>query len=229
MNSGTHSPSRLLRLDPSVYDQFAATCEHIDTVRTVTHHIAANLGSVRHILRGKIQEQPQIDILVVPPTPQRNYFTLATAGMSNQPMTTPTNLHQYRFAELYMHMPANWNYEIDPWPSELLVQLAQLPHKTNSWLGYGHHTSFDDLEAISAPSPFTGILLASSLFQREQFQTLQASPGKRIYFYNVCPLYADELKLAQQAGPTYIEDLFMAMKPIIPTDASRPSILNPEK
>jgi hypothetical protein len=227
MTSRIHNPNRLLRLDPSVYDQFASTCEHIDTVRRVTAHIEAHLGSVEHIYRGKIQGQPQIDILTIPPTSHRDSFTIVTAGMSDLPMTTPRNLHQYRFAELYMHMPATWNYDTAPWPIELLAELAQLPHKTASWLGYGHNTSLDDHGISSVPLPFTGALLASSLFQNEQFQTLQVSPGKRIYFYNVCPLQADELELVQRTGPTYLEDLLISQGLTGAVDVHRQSVLAP--
>lgn len=227
MTSGTHNPNRLLRLDPSVYDQFASTCEHIDTVRIVTSHIEAHMGSVEHIYRGKLQSQPQTDILTITPSSHRDSLTIVTAGMSDLPMTTPPNLHQYRLAELYMQMPATWNSESEPWPIELLSTLAQLPHRTGSWLAYGHSTAFDELGAGCVPRPFTGALLASSLLQDEQFQILQVSPCKRIHLYNVIPLHADELDLVRSTGPTYMEDLLISQGLTGAFDVHRQSVLPP--
>jgi len=198
----------------------------------VRSHIEAHLGPIEHIVREKVQSKIQIDIQIVAPASNRNHFTLVTSGMSDQPMTTPINLHQYRFAELYMHVPSNWHYgsnhPIVTWPIDLLLKLAQLPHTTASWLGYGHSISIDDLAPSSNPTAFTGVLLASSILEHECFQTLQASLGKRIHFYNVCPLLNDELELVQQTGPTYMEDLLISQGLTGAFDVHRQSVLAPE-
>ena len=233
MKTGTTKPNRLLRLDSSVYDQFAPASDHIHTVKSVGHHIKAHLGPIEHIVREKVQGKIQIDIQIIAPSPNRNHVTLITSGMSDQPMTTPINLHQYRFAELYMRVPASWTYDFsrpdsEAWPIDLLLKLARLPHQNKTWLGYGHSISFEDLAPCSNPAAFTGVLLASSLLEYERFQTLQASPGKRIHFYNVCPLHNDELELVQQIGPTYMEDLLISQGLTGAFDVHRQSVLASE-
>ncbi len=230
MNSGTTNSNHLLRLDPSVYDQFAPASDHIDTVQLVGRHIESHLGSVKHIVRYKNPAGFSTDIQIVPPTLGRNYYTLVSSGMSDKPMTTPANLHQYRYAELYMHMPDNWKHDpgepnADLWPIDLMLKLAQLPHNTASWLGYGCCISFEEL-ASPTRNAFTSVLLASSLYEHEQFQTLQASPSKRIHFYNVCPLYAEEQELVQLAGATYQEDLFILKGLTGAVDFDRKSVLS---
>ena len=154
MNTGTINPNRLLRLNPSVYDQFAPASDHVDTVKLVRRHIEAHLGPIEHIIREKVQGETQIDIQIVAPASNRNHVTLITSGMSDQPMTTPINLHQYRFAELYINLPPSWRFDsmTNTWPIDLLLRLAQLPHTTVSWLGYGHSITFDNLAPCSNPT-----------------------------------------------------------------------------
>lgn len=85
-----------------------------------------------------------VDIFIVEPTAERNYYTLVTSGMGAHRMNVPKELAEYKLerAEIVVYLPADWNIsdheEKNYWPLRWLKILARLPLEEDSWLGWGH-------------------------------------------------------------------------------------------
>src|SRR4051794_31433662 len=100
----------------------------------IIRHMESHQGPVHEnafleIVRG----DPSIAVHVIPPTDERPWMTLFTAGMSDKPMAVPEGYECYRFAELMIHLPPDWPISPealqDPdhfWPVRMLKQIAYL-------------------------------------------------------------------------------------------------------
>jgi len=141
-----------------------------------------------------------IAVHVVGPAEDRNHVTLFTTGMSAQPMTCPSGDEDFRFAELFIQLPADWRYEeiSDPqlgWPIQWLRNLARHPHNRSTWLG-GTATivEMEDPPRPFAPNvPFTSMLLLSE-------RRFTNSQGDTVQLYRLTPLYPEERDLAHRKG-----------------------------
>ena len=85
-----------------------------------------------------------VDICIVPPTEERDYYTLVTMGMGAHRMNVPEELAEYKLerAELAIALPADWKLDQESmkdekwyWPIRLLKSLARLPIGSDTWLG----------------------------------------------------------------------------------------------
>lgn len=74
----------------------------------VARHVETHIGPVRNVFHEIVSTHVHLDILVVDPTPQRNFYTLVTCGMGMRPMNVPEGAEAWRFAELMLCLPANW-------------------------------------------------------------------------------------------------------------------------
>lgn len=74
---------------------------------------------------------PHIDVYVHPPHGERDFTTLITSGMSDNPMPTPPGPSSPR-AELVLYVAEATELCVD-----LLRFLAQLPYKQKIWYSYG--------------------------------------------------------------------------------------------
>lgn len=74
---------------------------------------------------------PHIDVYVHPPHGERDFTTLITGGMSDNPMPVPPGPFSPR-AELVLYVAEATEEYVN-----LLRFLAQLPYKQNTWFSYG--------------------------------------------------------------------------------------------
>lgn len=146
---------------------------------------------------GPVDPEPLVDAVlgethtnvhVIPAAGEHKYVTLFTTGMSTEAMTVPKNepeAGRFRYAELFLQLPAEWNYEDldDPkhgWPVHWLQFLAEYPRQTKSWLG-GPATIFTLTESMGPNLPFDSFLLFA-----ERHYT--ASDGRLVQLFRVVPL-----------------------------------------
>ena len=157
-----------------------------------------------------------MDICVVPPSEERDYYTLVTMGMGAHRMNVPEELAEYKLerAELAIALPPDWKLDEGSmkderwyWPFRLLKVLARLPISSDTWLGFGH--------TMGKQSPFAentalcGALLVGPqdiVWNGGEVCTLPG--GEEVNFYQVIPLYQEELeyKLEHDAD-TLIEQM----------------------
>ena len=115
------------------------------------------------------------------------------------------------------------------WPIRWLKMLARLPSTSDTWLGYGH--SIPAGGSVAANTALSGFVLSPPL-EGEEFFTLSLNNGKKIHFWNLVPVYQEEMDYKLKNGADALFELFdrYQVSPII--DISRPNVitcnLNPE-
>jgi hypothetical protein len=72
-------------------------------INNIQNHIEKYVGKIEKVFHEIISEKVHIDICLVNPTNNKNYYTLITMGMSTLPMKNPNK--KCRFMELYICLP----------------------------------------------------------------------------------------------------------------------------
>ena len=156
-----------------------------------------------------------VQIHIISPSPEKNYYTLFTSGMSETPMAMPPGLEGYEYAELMLHLPADWVFNPKErstyWPVEWLKDLAYMPADESAWLFYGHTIPNGD-----AAEPFAGntgfgcfIVGTTNLLKdeesRDAFSMLDIGGDKVVYCFTLFPIYKPEMEYKLQ---NTAQDLF---------------------
>ena len=79
----------------------------------IEQHIARYFGPNENVFHELISYDIHVDIYIVEPTPERNYYTLVTGGMGARPMNVPEELEDEEVdrAELLITLPPDWNLQ----------------------------------------------------------------------------------------------------------------------
>jgi hypothetical protein len=176
------------------------------TIEAISSHLQRYVGRPEMVFHELISDLVHVDIHWVKPTPERNYHTLVTSGMSDRPMSAPEP--GLRYAELMICLPTAWPLthqsfrdERNYWPLRWLKLLAQLPHEYSTWLFASHTVPNGD-----PPQPFAdntklccALLFTPMLFD-PGFHTLQADAEKTIHFLSLVPLYREEMDFKLRKG-----------------------------
>lgn len=147
-----------------------------------------------------------LDILVVPPSEDRNYCKLITRGMGAYKMNVPSQLKDYEMerAELIIYLPPDWDLDFSKeengWVVKLLKQIARLPIDEKSWIGFGHTLSHNDVESYASNTKLSAALLVDALDENDHPLDFKLENKGRINFYQVFPLYKEELDYKMKYG-----------------------------
>ncbi len=190
------------------------------SVEALEKHIETFFGKPKTVFHELISSHVHIDVHIIEPTPERDYFVLVTTGMSDLPMWVPRGNTEFQFAELLICLPPNWkvlddgeenvtgNKEESYWPIRALKYLARFPHVYKTWLGPLHTIPNGD-----PPHPFadntklSGIMLIyPELFPKEAW--ICRDGAKRVNFFYLLPLYTEEMVFKlKKGGETLLEKL----------------------
>lgn len=169
--------------------------------------IKEQFGDYKNIFHEIVSPDIHLDIIVAPPTKKNNYYKLITMGMGAYKMNVPRELKKYQLerAELALFLPPDWdiksNKEEYYWPIRQLKALARLPLQSNSWLGYGHTISSDSQNTPYAKNTqFCSMLLLNALNNNFEVVQMNFGDGKKINFYQLYPIYKEELMYIHQSG-----------------------------
>jgi hypothetical protein len=162
-------------------------------------HIEKYIGPVDSVFHEMVSDVVHIDICLVRPTPQRNYYTLVTMGMSALPMNAPEA--KYSYLELYLCLPATWKLseedlkdEANYWPIRLLKETARFPHLYDDWLFYGHSIpNGDPAEAYAGNTGLSNVIIYQPLLFEEDLAYLGTDKGT-VFFLPLIPLYENEMQ-----------------------------------
>src|SRR5262245_15168608 len=142
-----------------------------------------------------------VAIHVVPATESRRYLTLFTTGMSESPMIAAAEAEEYSYAELVIHLPADWplsrralRKEENRWPVNWLRTIASCLHdEDNSATGpVVIIPNGEPPEPLAAGCPFAGILMVADY---ENVGPIQTNDGRTIHLYTLIPVYSEECHL----------------------------------
>lgn len=191
--------------------------------------VSESLGEYQQVLHEIVSPDIHLDIITIPPSAETPFYTLVTMGMGAYSMQVPRELKKHRLehAELLLYLPADWNLqssdERDYWPIRYLKVLARLPLQCNTWLGYSHtvHAN-EDMAPLADNTQFNSFVLLKGRNQQGEELDLQLSSGKRIHFYQLFPLYQEELEYDFNHSLEDLLDLFIEDFNIIsPIDINR--------
>ena len=179
-----------------------------EEMEAVEGHIQQYFGKVENVFHELVSPDIHVDICMVPPTEERDYCTLVTMGMGAHRMNVPEELVEYKLerAELAIALPADWKLDQESmkdekwyWPIRLLKSLARLPIASDTWLGFGH--TMDNKENFAENTKLCAAILTGPQSTEEGGEVCTLPGGEEVNFYQVIPLYRDELeyKLAHDA------------------------------
>lgn len=195
--------------------QSAIVSGNEDNINLITEHIEKHVGPISCVIHEIISEQVHIDIHIVEPTPERNFYTLITSGMSDQPMVNDQGENCY-FAELLLALPPDWKLDEESWkdnnnywPIEWLSFLARFPHYYNTWLWEGHTIPNGENPApFSENTDFCGWAVGFPKTVSDDFILFTPIEGKSIIFFAIYPLYYNELSYKLEKGFESLCELF---------------------
>lgn len=184
--------------------------------------IEERFGKYPEVMHEVMSAGLHIDVLPIPPSEGKDYYTLFTMGMGAYKMPTPANYGKINRAELAIRLPADWNIKSGEekwyWPVRIIKSLARLPYYEKSWLGLYHDIDFGD--PFSADTKMCGVLL--DLFE-ESVAPLTLESGDQLLIYNMIPIYRSEMEYKNKHGA---EALLEKMPEEVirgPLDINRPS------
>ena len=178
--------------NPDVYTE--------EEMEAVEGHIEQYFGEVENVFHELVSPDIHVDICIVPPTEERDYYTLVTMGMGAHRMNVPEELAEYNLerAELAIALPADWKLDQESmkdekwyWPIRLLKSLARLPIASDTWLGFGH--TMDNKENFAENTKLCAAILTGPQSTEEGGEVCTLPGGEEVNFYQVIPLYEDEL------------------------------------
>ena len=171
-----------------------------EEMEAVEGHIDQYFGNVENVFHELVSPDIHVDICVVPPSEERDYYTLVTMGMGAHRMNVPEELAEYKLerAELAIALPADWKLDQESmkdekwyWPIRLLKSLARLPIASDTWLGFGH--TMDNKENFAENTKLCAAILTGPQSTEEGGEVCTLPGGEEVNFYQVIPLYEDEL------------------------------------
>lgn len=189
-----------------------------ECIEQISAHIEQYLGPISQVFHEIVSDAVHIDVHVVPATEAFPYLRLVTSGMSDLPMTMADDVQAPPYMELMVTLPADWpiqhgdfDNQAHYWPVRLLKMLARLPHKLDTWLGFGHTIpNFDPPEPYAPGVGFDGAIVLPPVNAPEDFGHLVIDEHKTIVFMSIVPLYPDEMALKLKKGSDALLDAFDA-------------------
>ena len=172
-----------------------------EEMNAVEEHIEQYFGKFENVFHELDSPDIHVDICVVPPSEERDYYTLVTMGMGAHRMNVPEELAEYKLerAELAIALPGNWKLKHEDlknerwyWPIRLLKTLARLPIASDTWLGFGH--TMDNEDDFAKDTKLCAAMLTGPQDTEDGSEVCILPSGEEVNFYQVIPLYRDELE-----------------------------------
>ena len=162
-------------------------------------HIEEHFGSFTNVFHEIASPDIHVDIIVIEPTPERDYYTLLTMGMGARKMNIPAELEEYHLerAEIMVCLPPDWKLddlsdEKWYWPLRWLKILARLPGENNTWLGWGH--TIPNGAPLADNTHLSALMLIyPGAFGEDSFGC-ELPTGGDVNFYQMIPIHKEELE-----------------------------------
>ncbi len=176
-------------------------------------YVTKTFGEFKCAIHELISPDIHLDILVVEPTEEEPFYKLVTYGAGAYKMPVPRAYRKYasRYAEYVINIPKDWDVKNsapeDYWPIRVLKEVGRIPVSCRTWLGFGHTTQSDEAGSAYAPdTKLNSVVLDYALDKELDRASLQMSSGRKVDFYQVIPLYPEELKLKMDNNAEAILD-----------------------
>ncbi|MEI4804028.1 suppressor of fused domain protein [Bacillus sp. FJAT-51639] len=172
----------------------------------VTKHFGPIKNTISEIVPGS---RVVVNIHIIPPSVNKDFVTLVTTGMSDEPMGYSNEEGVFKYAELLLKLPSSWIIEKGSmedqdhyWPLGWLRKVAHIPHIYDGWLEEGVI-----LPNGEPPQPFASSTKLSCIMvcrsQEPELDNVYTKQGN-INIYTLVPIYEEERNLALEKGHDYL-------------------------
>lgn len=189
-------------------------------------------GRECRVLHEIVSDLVHIDVHVMWPTQEQNFFVVYTTGMSDLPMTPAKEVPEehrkdLELAELYLFLPGDWPLDQDSlpserayWPIRALKFVARFPHEYHTWLNWGHTLpNGPDYAPLGDGVGFGAIVLMGG--GDAPLGRLETEDGRRLSLLHLVPLYKEEVEFKLKYGMEALTKLF--------DEKGVPAILDPKR
>ena len=176
--------------------------------------ISKTFGEYEEVFHEFVSPDVHLDVCCVLPTDEEPFYKLVTLGAGAYKMKVPAQYKKYNIerAEYVIYVPVNWNLQSsdmkDYWPMKVLKDVARLPIWCDTWLSYGHTTQADEAGTPYAENTRFNSVVLDTCENNQEDVRLELSSGKVINFYQVIPLYPEELNFKMENGAQALFDTF---------------------
>ncbi len=192
-------------------------------------------GRESFVYHELISDLVHIDVNIMRPTEDKQYYVMYTTGMSDLPMSLPEEVSEkddLRFGELFMFLPASWNPgntgqldsdipDSEYWPIRLIKYLARFPHEYETWLGWGHTIpNGPNYSPLCEGTEMGGVVLVQL---GGDMEAMEAEDGSRINFFMVVPAYREEIEYKLEHGMNALDERFSEGNLPVVLDIHRPN------
>ena len=178
----------------------------------VVECIKEDYGEFQNVLHEVVSTDIHLDLALIPPQEDRDYYTLCTIGAGAYRMEIErdirTGYHLSEHSEYIMYLPSDWKLDSESlkeednyWPIRLLNNTARIPVWNETWFTMGHTVGSEDGEPYSEKYPYnSAILTYPAPFVATREDKCNLSSGKTILFHHVLPITQEELEFKNENG-----------------------------
>ncbi len=198
--------------------------------RDLESYITKNFGEFSVVLHEITSPSLPIDIAVVPPSEQHNYYTLVTMGMGAYRMKLPRAMRAKVCdrAELVLNLPPDWPVEQltnqTSWPIRFMTEIARFPQSFRSWVADGHTIPNFENRAFDESTRINCAMLVSVKDSRGLPRECITSHHHTFRFYRLLFLYPEETSYKLNYGPEALLSLMEAQ-----ADFTDVRVLHPQR
>ena len=191
-------------------------------------------GRESRVLHEIVSDLVHIDVHVMWPTQEQNFFVLYTTGMSDLPMTPDQSIPEkdrrdLELAELFLFLPGSWPLSKEGmppeeayWPIQMMKFMARFPHEYRTWLGYGHTMpNGPDYTPLDDSVGFGGVVFSGG---DGPLGRLDTRDGRRLSLLHLIPAYKEEIEYKLKYGMGELMKLFQEKDISVILDPKRPNI-----
>lgn len=180
--------------------------------------VADRLDEYTQLLTDDSDPDHPLEIAIIPPRPEHDYYTLVTVGLSRHRMGFPEERWEEKLerAELLINLPRDWKLtkadcreERWSWPIRMMLATAHFAMEDPE-VGLESRTTLDEGEdgiPFAENTELRGeILLCPGVFGTDSF-FCRLPDGDEVNFYQVIPLYREEIQYKLEHGSDALLDL----------------------
>lgn len=187
-----------------------------EDIKLFEKYIKENIGDFDKVYHELYSPDVHLDILIIPPDSKNNFYKLVTRGLGAYKMNVPDVIKDEGLdrAELVLYLLPDWNFDFEKqengWVISQIKNIARTPIMEDSWIGFGHTFSEDEKATVpfASNTKFSSTLLLNALNKEYEFLDLTLPSKDRINFYQIFPLYKEEMLYKQQNGIEALMELF---------------------
>lgn len=181
---------------PDVYSE--------EDMNAMEDFINTRFGKSEGVFHEWVSPDIHMDIVIIPPVKERNYYTLCTMGAGTYTMNvleadrTGNNIADH--AEYMIYLPADWDLseeglkdERNYWPIRQLKIAARGPIHSHEYMAWGHTMGYDNGAPFAFNSAFRALLLLSPAPDVHKTLSCNLPSGITVEIFQLFPITSDEL------------------------------------